>query len=192
MRPRTRDIALTVTVLALSVTEALLSDGVTGPRWATALVSSAMCLLVLGRRTHPLAMVVALLLLAVPASATLFDSSELISTFLPLLILAYSGGAYAGERDARIILAVLFAGVVTVSLLDEGATASDIYFPVIIVTLCWLGGRTVGTRARHAAELHETAALAASGANARRKRRSPRSAAGSRARCTTSSRTASA
>ena len=145
----------------LSVTEALLSDGVTGPRWATALVSSAMCLLLLWRRTHPLAMVVALLLLAVPAAATLFDSSELIATFLPLLILAYSGGAYAGERDARIILAVLLAGVVTVGLLDEGATAGNVYFPVIIVTLCWLGGRTVGTRARHAAELHETAALAA-------------------------------
>ena len=143
------------------MTESLLSDGVTGPRWATVLVSSAMCLLLLWRRTHPLAMAVALLLLAVPAAATLFDSSELISTFLPLLILAYSGGAYAGERDARIILAVLIAGVVTVGLLDEAATASDFYFPVIIVTLCWLGGRTVGTRARHAAELHETAALAA-------------------------------
>ena len=161
MRARTLDIALTATVLVLSVTESLLSDGVTGPRWATALVSSAMCLLLLWRRTHPLAMAVALLLLAVPAAATLFDSSELISTFLPLLILAYSGGAYAGERDARIILAVLIAGVVTVGLFDEGATASDFYFPVIITTLCWLGGRTVGTRARHAAELHETAALAA-------------------------------
>ena len=161
MRPRTLDIALTATVLVLSVTEALFSDGVTGPRWATALVSSAMCLLLLWRRTHPLAMVVALLLLAVPAAAILFDSSELISTFLPLLILAYSGGAYAGERDARIILGLLFAGVVTVGLLDESAVASDIYFPTIITTLCWLGGRTVGTRARHAAELHETAALAA-------------------------------
>ena len=39
--------------------------------------------------------------------------------------------------------------------------SADLYFPVIIVVLCWLGGRTVRTRARHAAELHETAALAA-------------------------------
>jgi signal transduction histidine kinase len=161
MRARTLDIALTAAVLVLSVTESLLSDGVTGPRWATALVSAAMCLLLLWRRTHPLAIAVVLLLLAVPASVTLVDPSELISTFLPLLIIAYSGGAYAAERESRIILGVLFAGVVTVGLLDETKTAGNIYFPAIITTLCWLGGRTVGTRARHAAELHETAALAA-------------------------------
>jgi signal transduction histidine kinase len=161
MRARTLDIALTAVVLVLSVTESLLSAGVTGPRWATALVSAAMCLLLLWRRTHPLAIAVVLLLLAVPASATLVDPSELISTFLPLLIIAYSGGAYAAERDSRIILGVLLAGVVTVGLLDETKTAGNIYFPAIITALCWLGGRTVGTRARHAAELHETAALAA-------------------------------
>ena len=56
---------------------------------------------------------------------------------------------------------MLLAGVVAVGLLDETKTAGNVYFPVIIVGLCWLGGRTVRTRARHAAELHEAAALAA-------------------------------
>ena len=55
----------------------------------------------------------------------------------------------------------MIAGVVAVGLLSPDYTSPDLYFPVIIVVLCWLGGRTVQTRARHAAELHETAALAA-------------------------------
>ena len=160
-RTRALDLALTAVVLALALAESLLSDGVTGPRWATALVSSAMCLLLLWRRTHPLAVAVVLLALAVPAATTLIDPSELISTFLPLLILAYGGGAYATERDGRIVLGLLLGGVVVVGLLDETKTAGNVYFPAILVVLGWVGGRTVRTRARHAAELHEAAALAA-------------------------------
>jgi signal transduction histidine kinase len=160
-RERTLDIALTASILVLSVAESLLSKGVTGPRWATALVASAMCLLLMWRRSHPVATAAALTALAVPSSATLVDPSELISTFLPLLVLAYGGGAYAGERDARIVLALLLAGVVAIGLLDETKTAGNVYFPVIVTALCWLGGRTVRTRAHHAAELHEVAALAA-------------------------------
>ena len=160
-RERILDLALAAAVLVLSVTEALLSDGVTGPRWATALVSAAMCVLLLWRRSHPLLTAVLLLFLAVPSAATLVDPSELISTFLPLLILAYGGGAYAAEREARITLVVLLAGTTAVGLLDETKTAGNVYFPAALVVLCWLGGRTVRTRARHAAELHETAALAA-------------------------------
>ena len=33
------------------------------------------------------------------------DPSELISTFFPLLILAYGGGAYTAPRDGRFVLA---------------------------------------------------------------------------------------
>ena len=163
MRPRTLDIALTATVLVLSVTEALLSDGVTGPRWATALVSSAMCLLLLWRRTHPArdGGGAAASSRSRPPPA-LFDSSELISTFLPLLILAYSGARLRrGARRADHPRARAVRGRRRGRPARREHDASDIYFPAIITTLCWLGGRTVGTRARHAAELHETAALAA-------------------------------
>ncbi len=77
------------------------------------------------------------------------------------MILAYGGGAYASPRGGVFVLGLMIAGVVAVGLLSPDYMSADLYFPVIIVVLCWLGGRTVRTRARHAAELHEAAALAA-------------------------------
>ena len=158
---RTLDLALVAAILVLSVTESLLSAGVTGSRGATVVVVAAMSLLLLWRRSHPLAMAGLVVALAVPAAATLVDPSELVSTFLPILVLAYGGSAYAEPRTARIVLALLLAGVVAVGLLDESSNAGNVYFPAAIVVLCWLGGRTVRTRASRAAELHEAAALAA-------------------------------
>jgi signal transduction histidine kinase len=160
-RPRSDDAWLAAAVLVLSVGESLLSDGVTGPRGLTALASAAMSLLLLWRRSHPLAMSVLLVALVVPAAAYLFDPSQLLSTFFPLLILAYGGGAYASRRAGTLVLVLLTAGVIVVTLLDDSHNAGNVYFPAALVVLCWLGGRTVQTRARHAAELHEAAALAA-------------------------------
>ena len=56
--------------------------------------------------------------------------------------------------------AALLAAVAVVALAAPENTSSDIYFPAVIVVLCWLAGRTVRLRLRHAAELHEAAALA--------------------------------
>ena len=176
--PRTLDLALVAAILVLSVAESVLSDGITGPRWAAVAVATAMSLLLLWRRAHPLAMALLVVVLAVPAAATLVDPSELISTFLPILILAYGGSAYAEPFAARVVLALLLAGVVTVGLLDASKNAGNVYFPAAIVVLCWLGGRTVRTRAHHAAELHEAAALAAE----RREREAREAVAGERRR----------
>jgi len=157
---RALDVALTTAVVTASVTESLIADGVTGPRGVTAAVSCAMGLLLLWRRSHPVAMTLLLIALAVPASAFLIDPSELISTFLPLLILGYSVAAYAKPEAARLVIVVLLAGVVAVGLLDDSHEAGNVYFPAVLVLLCWVGGRTVRTRASAAAELHEAAALA--------------------------------
>jgi signal transduction histidine kinase len=157
---RALDIALTAAVVIASVTESLLSEGVTGPRGATAVVSGAMGLLLLWRRSHPIATSLLLVAIAVPAGAFLTDPSEVISPFLPLLIVAYSAAAYAKPAAARLDLLLLLAAVSAIGLLDESAAAENVYFPAIIVLLCWVGGRTVRTRAAHAAELHEAAALA--------------------------------
>jgi hypothetical protein len=79
--------------------------------------------------------------------------SEPVATFFPLLILTYGGGRYAEGRDSYIVLVVLLAGVAAVVVPTEEPTASD-----LIVFLCWLGGRTVRLRLRHAVELHEVVA----------------------------------
>ena len=118
MRPRTLDIVLTAAVFVTSVSESLLSAGVSGPRWAAALLSGAMSLLLLGRRTHPVAMSVALLALVVPTAAFVVNPSDLISTFFPLLILAYGGGAYASPRGGVLVLGMMTAGVLAVGLLS--------------------------------------------------------------------------
>jgi signal transduction histidine kinase len=161
LSPRALDVALTGAVLVAAVSEALLVEGIAGPRWANVLLAGAMSLLLLWRRTHPLAAAVALGTLAVPMAAWVSDPSELVATFFPLLILAYSGGMYAEGRRAWVVLTVLAAAVVAVALPAENQGVEDAFFPALIVLLCWLGGRTVRLRLRRAAELHEVAAIAA-------------------------------
>jgi signal transduction histidine kinase len=162
VKPRTFDLALTAAVMTAAVTEALLLEGVVGTRWANVLVAAAACLPLLWRRNHPLAAALALLAVAVPAAAMWTDPSQLVATFFPLLILAYGGGMYAEGRASWAVLGVLMAGVAAMSYAAEHSGGiTDYYFPWIIVVLCWLAGRTVRLRMRHAAELHEAAALAA-------------------------------
>ena len=75
-----------------------------GPRWAAALLSGAMSLLLLAGAPTPWRMSVALLGLVLPTAAFVVDPSDLISTFFPLLILAYGGGAYASPRGGVFVL----------------------------------------------------------------------------------------
>ena len=162
LSPRAVDVGLAATFVVFSVAEALTTDtGVHGPRGASAAAGAAMSLVVLWRRTRPVAAAVMLTLLIVPAAEFLIEPSEIVSPFLPLLVLGYSGGAYASQRDAGVVLGVLLAGIVAVALVDESRDAGDFYFPSAVLLLTWLGGRTVRTRGRHAAELHELAAMAA-------------------------------
>jgi signal transduction histidine kinase len=158
--PRTWDVALAAAVAVMSVVETALSSGVTGPRGLTALVAVAMSALIVWRRDHPVLVAVALAALAVIGAAFLVDPSELISTFIPLLVIAYSAGAYASPRAGVWTLVLVLAGIVTVALLDDTREAGNVYFPAVLSGFCWLGGRTVRTRARAAAALHEEAALA--------------------------------
>ena len=159
--PRMVDVALAAAVFVASATEALLLEGITGPRWVNVLLAAAMSLLLLWRRSHPLAAALALTALAIPMAALVTDPSELVATFFPLLILAYGGGRYAEGRTGLLILGVLVVAIVGVALPSDAREAADFYFPTLIATLCWLAGRTVRLRSRHAAELHEAAALAA-------------------------------
>jgi signal transduction histidine kinase len=162
LSPRAFDIALAATFVVFSVAEALTTDaGVHGPRGASAAAGAAMSLVVLWRRTRPVAAAVVLVVLVIPAAAFLIDPSEAVSAFFPLLVLGYSGGAYAEQRDAGIVLGLLLTGIVGVALVDQSSDAGDFYFPSAVLLLTWLGGRTVRTRGRHAAELHELAAMAA-------------------------------
>jgi signal transduction histidine kinase len=155
------DMALAAAVLVASVIETLLAKDLTGPRWAVALISAAMSLTLLWRRTHPVAAAIALAVIAVPGAALVTDPSQLVAPFIPLLVLAYGGGAYLDSRAAWTVLVTLVAGTAAVGAGADSGDATNVVFPAILTLLCWLAGRTVRVRNRHAAELHETAALAA-------------------------------
>jgi signal transduction histidine kinase len=161
LSPRALDVALTAAVLIASVTEAATLKSLDGPRGLSIAAVAGMSLLLLWRRTRPLAAALGLAAIAVPMAIWVSDISELVSTFIPLLIIAYSGGRYGGRREGIAVLVVLLVAVPVVGLLGPNPTAGDVYFPGIIVAVCWFAGRTVSLRMRHAAELHETAALAA-------------------------------
>jgi signal transduction histidine kinase len=160
LSPRAQDRALAGAVLTASVVEAATLKSLDGPRGAVIAIVAAMSLLLLWRRTHPVAAAFGLAAIAVPATIWVGDISELVATFLPLLIIAYGGGRYADTRGGILVLVVLLIAVPVVGLLGANPTASDAYFPMIIVTICWVAGRSVNLRLRHAAELHEAAALA--------------------------------
>jgi signal transduction histidine kinase len=161
LSPRAVDVSLTAVILLAAVGESLVADEVEGPRWASTLIAAAMSLLLLWRRSHPLAMSVLLFVLAVPLAAFLADPTERVATFFPALVLAYGGGAYCERRRAWIVLAVSLAGITAIGAASGTGTAENVLFPPAVALLCWLGGRTVRTRVRLAAELHEAAALAA-------------------------------
>ena len=160
LSPRAADAALTAAVLVASVTEAATLRHLEGPRWAILLVGAGMSLVLLWRREHPLAIAVVLVAIAVPGAIWEADPSELVSAFIPLLIVAYSGGRYADTRGALLVLALLLGAAPAVGLLGSQPSAGDAIVPAILVALCWFAGRTVHLRVRHAAELHEAAARA--------------------------------
>ena len=178
LSPRTMDIALTAAVMIAGVTEALTLKNLDGQRWAITLAVAGMSLVLLWRRTHPVLAAIALIAIALPTTLWLGDATKLVATFIPLLMISYGGGRYASTRDGRIVLAILLLGVPAVALAGEDATAGDVYFPDILVVLCWFAGRTVQLRMRNTAELHEAAALAAE----QREREAQQAVAGERRR----------
>ena len=158
--PRAVDAAIAAAVIVVSVAEALLTNALAGPRWAGALLAAAMGALVYLRRTDTLAAALALPVLAAINSAFVIDVDDQVAIFFPLLMLAYAGGAHAEPREARTTLAVLLAAVALVGVIDSTGL-ENVFFPSMVVLLCWLVGRNVRTRTRLAAELHEGAARVA-------------------------------
>jgi signal transduction histidine kinase len=155
--PRAFDAALAAAVIAGGVAENLLVAGISGPRWAGALLAAAMGALLLLRRTKPLAAALALPLFAGLDAVFVADLEDLLATLFPLLMLAYAGAAYAEPRAARATLVILAGTIVVIGAFDD-ARLENVFFPCAVVALCWLVGRNVRTRTRLAAELHEGAA----------------------------------
>jgi signal transduction histidine kinase len=115
---------------------------------------------VLQRRRAPLAMGL-LWVVAMSVQATFLTSpEELVLPFFGLMLLPYAAGAYAETARSAIVPAAAAILVAIVEATGPDFILGDILFPAIFTFVAWLTGRTVRSRTRLAAELHEAAVLA--------------------------------
>ena len=125
-------------------------------------------------------------------AAFLTQPSELNSLFLGLILFPWAVGSHAEGRASVAGLVFAVVAIAVVALDADQFVWGDIFFPGAFATMFWLAGRAVRSRSRAHRRAARGGGAAARAARGRRRRaRSPTSAGGSRARCTTSSRTAS-
>jgi signal transduction histidine kinase len=148
--PHVVDGLLAAALCALVVDESLFAD-ITTPRGLAVAVGIAMTVPLVLRRRYPLAVTIAVF--GAFAVLGLADSSKLPpqSVLLALAAAAWSVGAYAPRNQARIGLAVCFAGL----LLNE---AGDFIVLGPLTGGVWAVGRLFRDRHRWATELQERGA----------------------------------
>jgi signal transduction histidine kinase len=109
------------------------------------------------RRVRPLATVVVVVASVVAMSALLTDTTQYFVPFLVAMLTSYGAGAYLDGRQSYAGLAIMVAGVLTVTLLSPSQITGDYIFPTAFSAVAWLSGRAVRTRTRLTEELHEAA-----------------------------------
>jgi signal transduction histidine kinase len=155
------DIAIVGILFATGAIEAATMDDLRGPLAANLLALAAVTAPLAWRRRHPLAALGAIIAAASVQAAALTDATVFGSTFLVLLLGAYSVGAYAADRRALLGLLGLLALVCVVNVLSvESMAVGDYVWPAAVALFCWLAGRATRHRARLAEELHEAAVRA--------------------------------
>jgi signal transduction histidine kinase len=155
------DVTAVAVLFAVGALEAVAIDDLRGPLGLNIVALAALTAPLAWRRRQPLAVVGAIIAVATVQAAVLTDASRFTSTFLVLLLSAYSAGAYAEARGAFVGLLGLFALISVVNVLAaEHMGVGDYLFPSGLSLLCWLAGRATRHRSRLAEELHEAAVRA--------------------------------
>ena len=143
------------------------------------------------RRTHPLTVAAVCVGSVLAMRLLLTDPTDFFIPFLVAMLVAWAVGAYAEGRAAVVGIVCVVAGILLVSILqDDAVVVGDYIFPPAFGAVVWTAGRAVRMRSRLTEELHEAAVREQEAHERQATPPPPRSAAGSRARCTTSSRTA--
>jgi signal transduction histidine kinase len=110
------------------------------------------------RRVRPPLAVAVVVVSVVSTSLLLTDATDFFVPFLGVMLFAYSAGAYADGAAAYAGLALMVAGVLTVTMLSPAQVVGDYIFPTAFAAVAWLSGRAVRTRTQLTEELHEAAA----------------------------------
>ncbi len=155
---RVIDRLFAATLLVLGVIEAGTSGEPAGTAAGAAVVTALMALLLLWRRTHPLAVLAAFVALAAIGEGFFIGPPDLLTQVLMLLTVNYSVGAHADGRRGLAGLGIGVAGVAFVAALYD---PTDLVFPIVFfVVTPWLVGRLLRNTMLTARELAERAELA--------------------------------
>jgi signal transduction histidine kinase len=155
---RVIDRVFVAAILLLGLVETATLDEVAGVRLGSAAVVSGMAISLLWRRTRPLEMYVALLVLALAGELFFVGPPGSLSQVLILLTASYSVGAHAPGRRGFVGLAIGVVGVTALSIVFD---PSDIFFPVLFFVITpWMFGRVLRNTLLTARELAERAELA--------------------------------
>jgi signal transduction histidine kinase len=155
---RVIDRVFVAAILLLGLVETAALDEVAGVRLGSAAVVSGMAISLLWRRTRPLEMYVALLVLALAGELFFVGPPGSLSQVLILLTASYSVGAHAAGRRGFVGLAIGVVGATALSIVFD---PSDIFFPVLFFVITpWMFGRVLRNTLLTARELAERAELA--------------------------------
>ena len=125
-------------------------------------------------------------------AAFLTNPYGLTGAFIGLFVYPYAVGAYVEGRPAWLAVPMTYGVMTAMTLANDEFIWGDIFFPGTFGVMFFLGGRAVRSRSRLDRGAARGGAARDGGARGRgRAARWPTSAAGSRARCTTSWRTPS-
>ena len=182
--PRWVDLLTALGLLAATELEVLASDA----SIAVALLAPLAVVPLVWRRDAPLPVLVSVLV-AVSITAAADPSGEWVTPFAAVLLSLYSVAAYTERRQAIIGLALVLlffaSGTVLDNLEDPGRRPlGDLIYMTVLNTSGWVIGRIVRRWREQALALEQRTA------ELEQERAWRRSATGSRASCTTSSRTA--
>ncbi len=186
--PPTTDVVVAAALGALAQVETW-ATAAYEPRLPYAFAALAMTVPLAWRRAAPLlTMVVALaVLIAMDAAGNPLDAAYIMAV---LILAFYSVGAHLDRVPSvtGCLLGLVLIGVLVA--VEDGVGAGDFVFVATIVTAAWALAAALRTRAEQTTELQGRAARLEQEREMRAREPSPTSAPGSRASCTTSSRTA--
>jgi signal transduction histidine kinase len=154
-RTRTIDIAIAAALTAAMVAEVIAAH--LEPLWLSVPVFAVGGIVLLWRRTHPIAVAVVNVAGMVGLAAAGFSLHSPVTPFVVLFVIAWSIGAYASGPARFLGIVVLLAGVwasmaVDVARGTDHYSVSDYPWVGALVAMPWLVGLAFGTRTVRLAE----------------------------------------
>lgn len=153
------DLLAGLSALPLAV-EAVTTGTTRGPAWANIVAALLLAGPLALRRRHPVPAAACFLVVGVASSAWLTPLDGLVSTILPLLLVAYAVGAQPSRRSGRVVgLALLASGTLVLAAAGPGsADAQAVLATQLVLLLAFLSGVVSAGRADRVRRLEELVA----------------------------------